>query len=301
MPISNTYIDTRTYGIGELVVYQNALFRSLNDNNLGNTPEEGSLWWELVVRYDLSNSLIPGQVYGFKFVSRFTSLSGYYRLDEIVGYDKLAETEDPVESFPTELFTHCYQLAGLTQTNLLDDLAMIASDVFYKLIPVDELEELTPSYVYIPNSFLTAYPVFGINKYPQLTIGVNLGVIPDPETVTLIVNKIEELVATELGIINGQSIPLPNDDGFTDNNLITYDSENHRQLKEDLAVTLLKTDETWLSQADCETMAAVRDERKGTPINYYSESKRLLQQNTNLQSKYNALEQLFVDYVSTHP
>lgn len=140
------------------------------------------------VRYDYVNLAI-GKIYRFRFVSEFESLgwipnnttqpynAGVYKVDSIMSYyDSVIGRID--------IFTNLYEPCGVSKTVFDSDKKRFADTVIYRLVdPTDE------SKVYfMPQIFIEGQPDASVLKYNKLMMTVDLGVQPNSNTVSSLVD-----------------------------------------------------------------------------------------------------------------
>lgn len=206
--------------------------------------------------------------YSFKFLDSFgfSSLNGIYRVDRSIGYNDIINEE-------IDLYKFLYSKVDKSPTDLETDVIKYVDDIFYKLSSMYD-----DSVIWIPYSLIGGYPNPNVKEYPRVMLTTDLGVFDEPATLTHITRILKDNLRHLLGLEH-------------DTNSDDFDI----RINPHTAISVYNT--TWMEHSDYEEIksqrGSVRDNDTSTDSkDYYAEYLRVLADNSELEGRIVALEEL---------
>ena len=118
-----------------------------------------------------------GWTYSFKFTDDFTILNGIYTAVKIYSYDEFVQEGN-------DLYSLLYTRVGKSEVEFDNDAEIYKTQGIYKLRNPENLE--------VPN--------FNIKRYSKLVLSYNIGVYPQDEDISGLVNTIQDSIRPTLGL-----------------------------------------------------------------------------------------------------
>jgi hypothetical protein len=199
------------------------------------------------------------KTYKLVFESAYSALDGVYKAVEVTTWDELiSQGVNLMDSFYSKAGLSNDDLqADLTNTNALD--TPLTQDTFVKFTTPDGcVTEM--SYTWVPLSKLKMYPDSSVSNYKKLILTANLGVIDDPDTLTVVRDILNMELETRVGIQN--------------------------------CVQIAAYANVWLTEYELNTINSARDSIKTETTNVWSQNVELTNAITKLQSEKAALEEI---------
>lgn len=194
-----------------------------------------------------------GKVYSIKFESPFSVFDGIYHVGQILTFQEIQQTGIDISS-------SFYIPAGKTESDLTTDLQILRYDKFLKLLNPTTLE--TSTALYAPTHYISEELDPRVKEYKYLAMTLKLGIFPDKDQLSYLVDALQQQVVSTLGITNDPIL-------FT-----------------------LKS--AWMTEASYDSIDADRKQQATSAVTYYSENLKLQQDLVNLRAKLAAYEELII-------
>lgn len=133
----------------------------------------------------------PNYTYDFTFKSALSSLNGIYTVVSVISYAEML-------TLSLDLFTLTYKPKNISSDVFNSDLDTIRAGEIVKLVSVTDKSNIH----YIPTHFFDKIPDGSVQKYFHLGLAIDLGIYDDPDSLSVIRNEVEQVVATMLGVTN---------------------------------------------------------------------------------------------------
>ena len=130
-----------------------------------------------------------GWTYSFKFIDDFVILNGIYTAVKIYSYEEFVQEGN-------DLYSLLYTRVGKSEIEFDKDAEVYKTEGIYKLRNPENLEDI----IYIPESIIAEVPNFNIKKYSKLVLTYNIGVYPQNEDISGLVNTIQDAIRPTLGL-----------------------------------------------------------------------------------------------------
>ena len=135
--------------------------------------------------------VIPNYTYDFTFKSTLSSLNGIYTVVSVLSYAEML-------NLSLDLFALTYKPNNISSDVFNSDLDTLRTGEIVKLVSVTDKSIIH----YIPAHFFDKIPDGSVQKYFRLGLAIDLGVYDDPDSLSVIRNEVEQVVATMLGVTN---------------------------------------------------------------------------------------------------
>lgn len=128
-----------------------------------------------------------------------------------------------------DVYTTYYQPMGLTLAQYEADRALGANLV--------TLASASNPTIYVPDTYIEAYPFLGDIKYSHVVLSVSLGVVPDKMDLTFVRSQVAAVVSDTIGVV-----PTVNVNVAPSTGLITQAQHQILETARNAAITNRKTD-----------------------------------------------------------
>lgn len=187
-----------------------------------------------------------GKLYKFSFLPDFAALDGVYLVEEHLTYTSATENGD---------IARVYEKVG-KEEDFDGDSIQYRSSVVLKLVP----QGVDPEPLFVPAPLIKETPDPTVQEYPKLALVVNVGACGDEEKLSYIVNMLNEVVVSGLGL--------------------------------DEEVYIHKYGSVSLTDAEYAQIEAERADRMESVETYFSENRELQKRVTRLSTHVTVLEEI---------
>lgn len=139
--------------------------------------------------------IVPNYVYAFTFKSLFSSLNGIYRVESIMSYAELINSN-------IDLYKITYKANNVSEDIFKTDLDIIRAGKVLKLVLVTNEETI----VYIPDYLFDKIPDGSVQKYFKLGLAVTLGIFDNIEDLNNIKDEVDQIISSMTGNTNKTAI-----------------------------------------------------------------------------------------------